>query len=73
MPAIVGALRIQSVGTSSIIHVGDVYSINSYSEAKTFAGGGSFNTGDAVTVQIDHAQTAINDNDKFDQVMTGMG
>ncbi|WP_067840595.1 spore germination protein [Amphibacillus sediminis] len=72
MPAIVGAISVKTIGTSSVLHVGDVYSINPYSQAKTYAGGGSFNTGEGVTVRLDKAITNITDQDQFDQNVTGI-
>ncbi len=45
MPAIVGAVKVVSIGSSGIFHIGDVYRVQPYSQVKTFAGGGSFNTG----------------------------
>lgn len=46
MPAIVGGIKIISVGTGSIVHIGDAIQLAPQSVAKTFAGAGSFNTGD---------------------------
>lgn len=48
MPAIVGNITILSVGPSSIVHIGDAIQLAPQSTSKTFAGAGSFNTGDAV-------------------------
>lgn len=49
MPAIVGNITILSVGPSSIVHIGDAIQLSPQSTSKTFAGAGSFNTGDSVT------------------------
>lgn len=38
MPAIVGVVNVNSVGSSGVLHIGDVYSIAPISTAKTFAG-----------------------------------
>ncbi len=46
MPAIVGAIKIVSVGPSSIVLIGDALQLAPQSVSKTFAGAGSFNTGD---------------------------
>jgi hypothetical protein len=46
MPSIVGNVKILSVGPSSIINFGDAYQITPSSTSKTFAGAGSFVTGD---------------------------
>ena len=48
MPAIVGAFKVNAVGTSGVVHVGDCITISPYAEVKTFAGAGSFNTGDGL-------------------------
>jgi len=48
MPAIVGSIKIVSVGPSSIVHIGDSIQLAPQSTSKTFAGAGSFNTGDSV-------------------------
>ncbi|MBM7540148.1 spore germination protein [Amphibacillus cookii] len=71
MPAIVGAIKVQAISTSSILHVGDVYMIHPYAEVKTFAGGGSFNTGANIEVHLGKAQTILHDQDQFDQVIAG--
>ncbi|MFP3325313.1 spore germination protein, partial [Planococcus sp. SIMBA_160] len=44
MPAIVGAFKVNAVGTSGVVHVGDCITISPNSQVKTFAGAGSFNT-----------------------------
>ena len=72
MPAIVGAVKVISIGSSSIFHIGDVYMMQPNSNAKTFAGGGSFNTGDGITVELDKSNTLINDQDKFDQIVSSI-
>ncbi len=46
MPAIVGNIKIISVGSAGIVQIGDALQLNPQSTTKTFAGSGSFNTGD---------------------------
>ncbi len=46
MPAIVGVIKISRVSSGSIVHIGDSIQLAPRSTAKTFAGAGSFNTGD---------------------------
>ncbi|WP_186579073.1 spore germination protein [Aquibacillus kalidii] len=70
MPAVVGAIKVISIGSSSIFNVGDVYSMNPYTEAKTFAGGGSFNTGDNIRINIPRSNVTVSDSDTFDQNIT---
>jgi spore germination protein PA len=67
MPAVVGAVKVITVSTSSIFNIGDAYSMNPYSEAKTFAGGGSFNTGDGIQIYLRESSTQVYDKDAFDQ------
>ncbi|WP_027963897.1 spore germination protein [Halalkalibacillus halophilus] len=67
MPGFVGAMQVISVSSSSIVQVGDTYMATPYSAAKTFAGGGSFNTGDQITVEASHSYMAVNDSDFIDQ------
>ena len=69
MPAAVGAVKVISIGSSSIFNIGDVYAMSPYSEAKTFAGGGSFNTGNGIQIKLDQSQTNVNDKDNFDQII----
>ncbi|MCT2535611.1 spore germination protein [Aquibacillus koreensis] len=72
MPAIVGAVKVISIGSSSIFNIGDVYAMSPYSSAKTFAGGGSFNTGDGIRIDLYQSDTDIYDKDNVDQVVTGL-
>jgi spore germination protein PA len=67
MPAIVGAVNVNSIGNAGIFHIGDVFQMSPYSAAKTFAGSGSFNTGDRVTVSNTNSQTNTYDQDVNDQ------
>ncbi len=67
MPAIVGAMKVNSVGTASVVHIGDVVNISPYSEVKTFAGAGSFNTGDGLYVFNQNSITNTFDSDLVDQ------
>ncbi|MCP8615545.1 spore germination protein [Salirhabdus salicampi] len=66
MPAFVGAVKINSIASSAIFHIGDVYSMAPYSTAKTFAGGGSFNTGDGIRINLGHSYTHVLDKDRID-------
>lgn len=72
MPAIVGAVKVINLGSSSIFHIGDVYKVEPYTQSKTFAGGGSFNTGDGIRIHMENSQTQLVDNDQFDQNLTGL-
>jgi spore germination protein PA len=61
MPAIVGSIKILSVGPGSIVHIGDSIQLAPQSNSKTFAGAGSFNTGDSV-----RTFTGMNQTNTFD-------
>jgi spore germination protein PA len=67
MPAKVGAVKVNSVSSSSIFNIGDVYSMSPVSSAKTFAGGGSFNTGDGIRINLNQSNTYVYDKDIVDQ------
>ncbi|MDC3413726.1 spore germination protein [Aquibacillus sp. 3ASR75-11] len=69
MPAVVGAVKVLTLSTSSIFNIGDVYAMHPYSQAKTFAGGGSFNTGDDIQIQLDKSSIQVSDKDTIDQVI----
>ncbi|GAE35446.1 spore germination protein [Halalkalibacter akibai] len=66
MPAIVGAVKVNSVGNSGVFNIGDVYRMAPQSTAKTFAGAGSFNTGDYLKIRNDKSITNTYDNDVVD-------
>jgi spore germination protein PA len=67
MPAIVGVAQVISLGSSSVFHIGDVYKIMPLSNAKTFSGAGSFNTGENLSLQNNVSSTNTSDSDLFDQ------
>lgn len=67
MPAIVGVAQVITLGNSSVFHIGDVYKIMPFSNAKTFSGAGSFNTGDEVNVRNNLSTTNTSDPDTLDQ------
>lgn len=67
MPAIVGVVQVISLGSSAVFHIGDVYRISPVSNAKTFSGAGSFNTGDGLNVYNNQSSTNTYDQDGVDQ------
>ncbi|MDF0726964.1 spore germination protein [Cytobacillus sp. S13-E01] len=71
MPAIVGAVKVNSIGSSSVFNIGDVFTISPISNVKTFAGAGSFNTGDGLYVLNRQSSTNTNDKDLVDQPTVG--
>ncbi|WP_409291776.1 spore germination protein [Peribacillus sp. SCS-37] len=69
MPAIVGALQVLSIGDSGVLNIGDVYKIAPFSFSKTFAGAGSFNTGDKISINNQVSSTNTFDSDGVDQAI----
>ncbi|MFD2681286.1 spore germination protein [Bacillus seohaeanensis] len=67
MPAIVGVVQVISIGSSGVFHIGDVFSICPVSTAKTFAGAGSFITGDGISVYNEKSLTYTIDDEAVDQ------
>ncbi|GIN74064.1 germination protein PA [Bacillus sp. J14TS2] len=67
MPGFVGAVQIISISGSGIFNVGDVFQLHPVSSSKVFAGAGSFNTGDEITVTNHYSATNTYDNDTLDQ------
>ena len=71
MPAMVGHIRIVNIGSSGIFHIGDVFAIRPISYSRAFAGAGSFNVGDNVSVYNYQSATTVNDSDVIDQAIIG--
>jgi spore germination protein PA/spore germination protein PF len=61
MPSIVGAVKILSVQGGAVVQFGDAFEISPTSTSKTFAGAGSFLTGDLS--RTNNAVSATNTND----------
>lgn len=66
MPGIVGFIQVVSIGSSGVFHIGDVYKIMPTSAIKTFAGSGSFNTGERVSINNAPNTVQMYDNDGVD-------
>ena len=73
MPSIVGSFKVVSVGPSSIIHIGDSVFLSPTSSSKTFAGAGSFNTGDLPVTNNAISATNTNDPDVSDSNAAKVG
>ncbi|KXG10108.1 putative spore germination protein GerPA [Anoxybacillus sp. P3H1B] len=71
MPAFVGVVKLNSIGSSGVFHIGDVFAISPYSVAKTFAGAGSFNTGNGLSIYNYYSNTNTNDADFMDDSVVG--
>ncbi|HLU20853.1 spore germination protein [Lederbergia graminis] len=67
MPGFVGAVQIISIGSSGVFNVGDVLQIHPVSNLKTFAGAGSFITGDEIKVTNEYSSVNVYDQDDMDQ------
>ncbi|MFG6149494.1 spore germination protein [Halobacillus sp. B23F22_1] len=67
MPAKVGFVKIITVSSAGVFNIGDVFSMTPHASSKTFAGGGSFNTGNGIRIHLDKAETYINDKEVIDQ------
>ncbi|MBA2174526.1 spore germination protein [Halobacillus locisalis] len=67
MPAKVGVVKVITLSSSSIFNIGDVYHMAPKAWAKTFAGGGSFNTGTGIKIDINRSNTYVNDSEVVDQ------
>lgn len=52
-------------------HIGDVFAIRPISYSRAFAGAGSFNVGDNVSVYNYQSATTVNDSDVIDQAIIG--
>jgi Spore germination protein gerPA/gerPF len=61
MPAIVGFVKVISVGSSAVVQFGDSVQISPSSSSKTYAGSGSFLTGGLTN--SNNAVSATNTND----------
>ncbi|GGG09840.1 spore germination protein [Paenibacillus abyssi] len=70
MPAFVGNIKIVSVGSSAIVQFGDAIFLSPKSTSKTFAGSGSFNTGDFPLTNSGLNMTNTLDNDVIDDTVT---
>ena len=67
MPAIVGTVNINSI--SGIFNIGDVNTISPKNLAKTYAGGGSFNSGDRLTIHNSPSLINVYDSKEFEQIV----
>lgn len=72
MPAVVGALKIVNISASGVVHIGDAAVIAPKSASKTYAGSGSFNTGDFPSTYNVVSSTNTNDQDLNDENIIGL-
>ncbi|WLD91592.1 spore germination protein [Alkalihalobacillus sp. AL-G] len=71
MPAFVGAIKINDISGSAVVNIGDVFHIEPRSQTKTFAGAGSFNTGNYLRVKNGYSVTHTVDADNVDNSNIG--
>jgi len=69
MPAIVGVVQVNSIGSSGVFNIGDVFRIAPSSASKTYSGAGSFNTAENLTVYNNRSNTNTFDKDLIDQAV----
>ncbi|MGV3465599.1 MAG: spore germination protein [Heyndrickxia sp.] len=67
MPGFVGAVQIMNIGSSGVFNIGDVFQIIPNASVKTFAGAGSFNTGETLSIRNEQSATNTFDMDGIDQ------
>lgn len=73
MPAIVGAVKIISVQGGAIVQFGDTLQIRPTSSSKSYAGAGSFLTGDLSRTNNAVSSTNTNDPDVQDTTVNQAG
>jgi Spore germination protein gerPA/gerPF len=73
MPSIVGAVKIVSMASSAVVQFGDALQIRPTSTTKTYAGAGSFLTGDLSRTNNAVSSTNTNDPDVNDASPTEVG
>jgi len=73
MPAIVGNVKILSIGSGGVVHFGDSLIVSPTSNSKTYAGSGSFLTGDLPISNNAVNSTNTNDPDVVDSVNKNIG
>lgn len=67
MPAIVGTINVNMI--SGVFNIGDVHRIAPKNWAKTFAGGGSFNSGDQLDIKNAPSIINIYDSERYEQTI----
>lgn len=73
MPGFVGNMKVVSVGSGGVVQIGDCIQIAPQSTSKTFAGSGSFNTGDIPQTYTAVNNTNTSDNDLKDSTQDSLG
>ncbi|MGG3999435.1 spore germination protein [Anoxybacillus kestanbolensis] len=71
MPALVGPIKINLVGSGAVMQVGDTLYISPKITSRTFAGAGAFNTGNFIMANNGISLTNTLDFDASDQNVVG--
>jgi len=66
MPSIAGPIKIDAINSGGVFNVGDTLNISPKSANKSYAGSGSFNTGDFLQINNGVSSTNTLDADGFD-------
>ncbi|WP_199622488.1 spore germination protein [Paenibacillus alkalitolerans] len=66
MPSIIGNIKIVSMGSSGVAHLGDAIQLSPQATSKTYSGSGSSNTGDFPRTFNAISATNTNDPDVID-------
>lgn len=67
MPAFVGPIKLNRIGSSAVFKVGDTFSLSPKSHDKSTVGAGALNTGDFIEVANLFNITNFQDHDVMDQ------
>jgi len=73
MPCIIGNVKILNIGSGGTVQFGDSIQVSPRSTSKTYAGSGSFLTGDLSTSNNAISATATNDPDVQDSSENNVG
>ena len=73
MPCIIGNVKILSIGSSGVVQFGDAIQVSPSSTNKTYAGAGSFLTGDLSRSNTAVSATNTNDPDGQDSTQNNIG
>ncbi|WCF11201.1 spore germination protein [Paenibacillus thiaminolyticus] len=73
MPSIVGNIKVVSVTSGGIVHIGDAIQVSPESTAKSYGGSGSFNTGDFMNANSAASATNTIDPDVADSNIQSAG
>lgn len=73
MPSIVGNMKVVSVTSGGVVHIGDAIQVSPESTSKSYGGSGSFNTGDFMNANSAASATNTIDLDVADSNISSVG